>query len=88
MIDKPVSAEAPVPDINHTRDCVLPSDGRAEGLVKASELFALSAERDRLTAENERLRALLNRVGQSFGFQYMMWELREDIRAALKEDRT
>ena len=39
--------------------CALPSDGRAEGLVKASELFALSADRDRLTAEVERLNSEL-----------------------------
>jgi hypothetical protein len=38
--------------------CALPSDGRAEGLVKASELFALSADRDRLTAEVERLKGI------------------------------
>jgi chromosome segregation ATPase len=43
-------------DIDHTRDCVLPSDGRAERLVQASKLFALAAERDRLKAEVERLR--------------------------------
>ncbi len=42
-------------DIDHTRDCILPSDGRAEGLVRASELFALAAERDALRAEIERL---------------------------------
>jgi len=42
----------------------------------------------RLTAEVERLRALLERVGQSSGFQYMLWELREDISAALQEPRT
>lgn len=47
-------------DIDHTRDCILPSDGRAEGLVRASELFALAAERDALRAENERLRAELH----------------------------
>jgi hypothetical protein len=43
-------------DIDHTRDCILPSDGKAEGLVRASELFALAAERDALRAENERLK--------------------------------
>jgi len=43
-------------EIDHTRDCVLPSDGRAEGLVKASEFFALAAERDALRAEVERLK--------------------------------
>lgn len=53
-----VSAEAPAPDF-HSRDCVLPSDGRAEGLVKASELFALAAERDRLKVENIQMQAAL-----------------------------
>jgi hypothetical protein len=46
-------------DIDHSRNCVLPSDGRAEGLVISSEFFALAAERDRLTAEVEQLRAAL-----------------------------
>lgn len=49
-------------DIDHTRDCILPSDGKAEGLVRASELFALAAERDALRAENERLRSALREI--------------------------
>ena len=70
-------------DIDHTRDCILPSDGKAEGLVKASELFALTAERDALRAENEKLRAALEEVTQ--------WSKPHDrvniiARAALKED--
>jgi len=53
-------------DVAHSRDCVLPSDGRAEGLVRASELFALTAARDRLTAEVERLRAALEFYADTF----------------------
>ena len=68
-------------DIDHTRDCILPSNGKAEGLVKASELFALAAERDALRAENEKLRAALRDIiADSFSVYAI-----EVARAALEE---
>jgi hypothetical protein len=79
-------------DIDHTRDCVLPSDGRAERLAQASKLFALAAERDRLKAEAARLRAALEKIVEIRSYRKAeAGELFEIARAALtpsQEPRT